>query len=89
MDLYARPEDSPQPGIDTPVALGQDVGRARFAEKPFERPESEQAKLACAVFASWNGTQAYSARLVVKYTFAPVESEASNASLVLTSGVQQ
>jgi uncharacterized membrane protein len=89
MDLYARPEDSPQPATESPVALGQDVGRARFADKPFERPESEQTKLACAVFASWNGTQAYTARLVVKYAFTPIESEASNASLILTSGVRQ
>ena len=89
MDLYARPDDSPKATTESPVALGQDVGRARFADKPFERPESEQAKLACAVFASWNGTQAYTARLVVKYTFTPIESEASNASLILTSGVRQ
>jgi len=88
IDLYARPEDSPPSGTESPVAPGQDVGHARFAEKPFERSESGQTKLACAVFASWNGTQGYTARLVVKYTFAPIESEALNAPLILTSGVR-
>jgi len=88
MDLYARPEASP-PAIESPVAPGQDVGRARFADKPFERPDSEQTKLACAVFASWNGAQAYAARLVVKYSIAPIENEVSNAPLILTSGVRQ
>jgi hypothetical protein len=88
-DLYARPEDSPRPWTESQVAPGQDIGRARFADKPFERPESEQTKLACAAFASWNGEQAYTGRLVVKYGVAPIESEPTNASLVLTSGAQQ
>jgi hypothetical protein len=89
MDLYAGPEDSPQAGAESKVAPGQDIGGARFADKPFERPESGQTKLACTVFASWNGGQAYTARLAVKYAIAPIENEASNASLVLTSGVRQ
>jgi hypothetical protein len=88
IDLYARPDDAPQSGTESPVAPGQDVGHARFADKPFERPESEQTKLACAVFTSWNGTRAYTARLVAKYSFAPIESETSSASLILTSGVR-
>jgi uncharacterized membrane protein len=88
-DLYARPEDSPQPWTESRVALGQDVGRARFADKAFERPDSEQTKLACAVFSSWNGAQAYTARVVVKYVFAPIENEASNTPTMLTSRVPQ
>jgi hypothetical protein len=88
-DLYARPEDSPQPWTESRVVLGQDVGRARFADRPFERPESEQTKLACTAFTSWNGAQAYMARLVVKYVLAPIENEPSTTSLVMTSGVRQ
>ncbi len=88
-DLYARPEDSVQPWTESQVVLGQDVGRARFADKPFERPESEQTKLACTAFSSWNAAQAYTARLVVKYVVAPIENEAATTSLVLTSGVQR
>ncbi|HEX9474021.1 MAG TPA: hypothetical protein VF931_07515 [Steroidobacteraceae bacterium] len=88
-DLYARPEDSQQPWTDSRVALGQDVGRARFPDKPFERPESEQTKLSCTTFSSWNGAQAYTARLVVKYVVAPIENASTNPSLVLTTGLQQ
>jgi len=89
MDLYARPEDSPQPWTGSRVAPGQDVGRARFADKVFERAESDQAKQVCTTFASWNGEQGYSARLVVKYVIAPAASEVSNAPLVPISGVAQ
>ena len=88
-DLYARPEESQQPWIESRVALGQDVGGARFADKAFERPDSEQTKLACVVFSSWNGAQAYTARLVAKYVFVPIESEAANTSTMLTSRVPQ
>jgi hypothetical protein len=80
--LYARPEDSPQTWIDSRVAPGQDVGHARFAEKPFERAESDQTKQVCTGFSSWDSEQAYSARLVVKYVTAPAAGEVPNASLV-------
>jgi hypothetical protein len=88
-DLYARAEDSQQPWTESGVAPRQDIGRARFADKPFERPESEQLKLACTTFSSWNSAQTYTARLVVKYVEAPIESKSTTTSLVLTSGVQE
>ena len=81
MDLYARPEDSTQPWSESRVAAGQDIGRARFADKVFERAESDQTKQVCTGFASWDGDKRYSARLVVKYLIAPAASEASNAQL--------
>jgi hypothetical protein len=86
MDLYARSEDSTQPWSESRAAAGQDIGRARFAEKVFERPESEQTKQVCTGFSSWDGEKRYSARLVVKYVIAAAAAaaagEASNAQLV-------
>jgi hypothetical protein len=87
MDLYARPEDSPQPWSESRVAPGQDVGRARFADKAFERAESDQTKQVCTGFSSWDGEHGYSARLLVKYVIVPAASEVSNALLVPTSAV--
>jgi hypothetical protein len=87
--LYARPEDSPQPWTESQVAPGQDVGRARFADKPFERADSDQTKQVCTSFSSWDGEQAYSARLVVNYALAPAANKVSNALLVPVSEVRQ
>jgi hypothetical protein len=89
MDLFARPEDSPQPWSDSRIAPGQDVGRARFADKAFERAESDQTKQVCTGFSSWDGEHGYSARLVVKYVIVPAASEVANALPVAISGVAQ
>ncbi len=75
--LYARPENSPQPWAESRVAPGEGLGRARFAEKTFERSESQQTKQVCTGFSAWDGEQAYSARLVV--TYSTVAREVSNA----------
>ena len=75
MDLYARPENSSQPWTESRVSPGQPVGRARFADKTFERAESDQTKQVCTGFSSWDGEQGYSARLVVKFVAAAVASE--------------
>jgi hypothetical protein len=77
--LYARPEGSQQPWAESRVAPGQDVGRARFADKSFERSESDQTKQVCTSFSAWDGEQAYSARLVVTYDASPAAREVSNA----------
>ena len=77
MALYARPEESPRSWSDSRVAPGQDVGQARFSDKPFERPESDQSRQVCAGFSDWDGQQAYSARLVVKYGPGPAPREAA------------
>jgi hypothetical protein len=87
MVLYARPEDSPQPWTESRVSPGQAVGRARFADKAFERAESDQTKQVCTGFSSWDGEQGYSARLVVKYVIAPAASEVANVLPI--SGVTQ
>lgn len=87
--LFARPEDSTQPWSESRVAAGQDIGRARFADKPFERVESDQTKQVCTGFSSWDVEQAYSARLLVRYVLAPAPSDVSKASLVPVSGVGQ
>jgi hypothetical protein len=77
--LYARPENSLQPWAESRVAPGQEIGRARFAEKTFERSESQQTKQVCIGFAAWDGEQAYSARVVVTYATSAVAREVSNA----------
>jgi hypothetical protein len=87
MTLFARPEDSLNPWTESRVP-GQDLGRARFADKTFERAESDQTKQVCTDFSSWDGERGYSARLVVKYVMAPAPSEASNAQLVPTGMTQ-
>jgi hypothetical protein len=89
MVLYARAEDSPQPWSESRVDPGHAVGRARFADKAFERAESDQTKQVCTGFSSWDGEHGYSARLVVKYLVAPAASAVSNAVLVPNSGVAQ
>ena len=89
MVLYARPEDSLQPWAESRVAPGQDVGRARFADKTSERAESDQTKQVCTGFSSWDSEHGHTARLVVKYIIVPAVSEASNASLAPISGVAQ
>ena len=76
--LYAKPEDSAQPWTESRVAAGQDLGRARFADKPFERAESDRTKQACTGFSAWDAEHAYSARLVVKYASPPVVREVSH-----------
>ena len=77
--LYARPENSSQPWAESRVAPGQDIGRARFAEKTFERSDSQQTKQVCTGFSAWDAEQSYSARLVVTYGASTVAREVSNA----------
>ncbi len=87
--LYARPEDSPRPWSESRVAPGQDVGRARFADKPFERAETDQSKQVCTGFYSWDGEHAYSARLVAQYVLTAAVTEVPSALLVPVSGAGQ
>jgi len=79
MVLYARPDDSSRPWAESRVAPGQDLGRARFSDKPFERAESEQTKQVCTGFSAWDAERAYSARLAVKYAAPPALREISQA----------
>jgi hypothetical protein len=85
--LYARPEESHQPWSESRVAPGQEVGHARFAEKTFERTESDQTKQVCAGFSAWDGEQAYSARLVVAFVPSPAQHEVSQAAVVPISDI--
>jgi hypothetical protein len=79
--LYARPDDSTLPWSDSRVAPGQDIGRAHFADRAVERPESDQTKQVCAGFAAWDSDRAYSARLVVRFGAAPASvPEVTNAA---------
>ncbi len=80
--LYARPEDSAQPWSESRVVAGQETGRVRFADKVFERAESEETKQICTGFSSWDDEHGYTARLVVNYVIAPAASEVSSALLV-------
>ena len=85
--LYARPEESHQPWSESRVAPGQEVGHARFAEKTFERIESDQTKQVCTGFSAWDGEQAYSARLVVAFVPSPAAHEVSQAAVVPISDI--
>jgi hypothetical protein len=85
--LYARPEESRQPWTESRIAPGQSVGHARFADKPFERAESDQTKQVCAGFSAWDGEQSYVARLVVTFVASPAVHEVSQASVVPISDV--
>ena len=85
--LYARAEESPQPWTESRVAPGQDVGRARFTDKTFERAESDRTKQVCTGFSAWDGEHAYSARLVVTFVASPAVREVSQAAVVPASDV--
>ncbi|HUD27044.1 MAG TPA: hypothetical protein VMQ45_15255 [Burkholderiaceae bacterium] len=94
--LYAHPDDATQAWTDSRVEPGQDLGRARFADKPFERAESDQTKQVCASFATWDGERTYSARLVVKYApllaaheIAPTAQQAAPAAPQTAPATQQ
>lgn len=66
--LYTRLEDAQQSWADARVQPGQDAGQARFAEKHFERPDSDGTKQVCEGFVNWNSEKARLARIQVKYT---------------------
>jgi hypothetical protein len=85
--LYAHPEDSAQAWADSKVAPGQDLGKARFADKPFERAESDRTKQICTGFSAWDGEHAYSARLVVRYSASPTPAPAPPAAEVTSTAV--
>jgi len=72
-------EDSPQPWRKSSHPR-QDVGRARFRDKAFERAESDQTKQVCTGLFSWDGEHGYSARLVVKYVIAPAAARSRTRS---------
>jgi len=81
VDLYVRPENSSQPWAESRIAPGQAIGPVRFADQPFERAESEQTKLVCMAFSTWDAAQAYSVRLVVKYAYSPALRDVAHAAL--------
>jgi len=85
--LYARTEESQQSWTESRAAPGQDLGRARFADKTFERAESDRTKQVCTGFSAWDGEHAYSARLVVTFVAPPATPEASQAAVVPVSDV--
>jgi len=85
--LYARPEGSSQSWADRRVTPGQDAGHARFADKSFEKADSEQAKLVCTDFSVWDGEQAVSARLDVTYEAAPAGREIAHAAVAPVTNV--
>jgi hypothetical protein len=85
--LYARPESSQRPWAESRVAPGQDIGGARFADKTFERGESEQTKQVCTLFSTWDGEQAFSARLVVTYGASSAAPEVDSPAAVATTAV--
>jgi hypothetical protein len=87
--LYARLDESHQAWNESRVAPGEDVGRARFLDKPFERAQDDQTREVCARFASWDSERAYTARLVVVHVLPAPSAEFSRVSLVPTAGAAQ
>jgi hypothetical protein len=83
--LYARPDDSTQPWADSRATPGQDIGRARFADKPVERAESDETKQLCTGFSAWDSEHAISARMVLTYVSSPPQREVANAAVVPAS----
>jgi len=79
--VYARPEGSSQPWAERRVAPGQDLGHARFVDKSFEKPESDQTKLVCTDLLVWDGEQAVSARIDINYEVAPAGREIAHAAV--------
>ncbi|HEX7156688.1 MAG TPA: hypothetical protein VF229_05700 [Burkholderiaceae bacterium] len=87
--LYARPDNSTQPWADSRATPGQEIGRARFAEKPFERVESDQTKQICTGFSAWDSDQPTIARVALTYLAAPQAREVAHAVVVPTSALGQ
>lgn len=85
--FYARPEGSSQPWAERRVVPGQEVGHARFADKSFERLESDQTKLVCTDFSAWDGEKAVSARLDVAYEAATAGREIAHAAVAPVTNV--
>jgi type II secretory pathway pseudopilin PulG len=79
--VFARPEGSSQPWPERRVAPGQDLGHVRFADKFFERTESDQTKLVCTGVWVWDSDQPVSARLDVNYDVAPGGREIAHATV--------
>jgi len=67
VELYARADDSQQPWPETRLMAGQVSAAGRFAENPFERPDSESARLVCQSFAHWNSEKGRAVRILVRY----------------------
>lgn len=64
---FVRPEDPAAGADELAAAPAQDAGRARFAEKTFEHPESDRSRRVCTVFSSWDSDHALTARMRVGF----------------------
>jgi hypothetical protein len=86
--LYATSADARPPAPGERVQAGQDLGRARFVERPGERVEADGTRLVCAPFADWDAEHEYRVRVAVTYTPGTRPEASSNASLLTSTRAQ-
>jgi hypothetical protein len=65
---FLRDETNGDAWTERRVAMGEDAGSARFAEKPYERSDAAGERHLCVGFWSWHAQHTLHARLVVDYT---------------------
>jgi hypothetical protein len=65
---FLREETNSDAWTERRVAMGEDAGSARFAEKPYERSDAAGERHLCVGFWSWHAQHTLHARLVVDYT---------------------
>jgi hypothetical protein len=87
--LYARPDGDPRPWTAATAVPGQDIGKARFSEKTFERTDGEDQRQVCANFRTWDPERAYSARMQVKFALPYRPPQTVQAALAAAPGTQK
>jgi hypothetical protein len=68
VELYARAAGSDTPWSNARVMPGQELGKARFAEKPTEVTDGSTTKQVCEGFVQWSTEHAHVARMLVRYS---------------------
>jgi hypothetical protein len=84
--LYARPEGDPRPWVEAAATPGQDIGKARFAEKAVERADTDTLRQVCTNFSAWDGQRSYAARMMVRFSDRRAAPPASQAALAEVPG---
>jgi hypothetical protein len=68
VELYARAAGTDMPWSNARVMPGQELGQARFAEKPTEVADGSTTKQVCEGFVQWSTEHGHVARMLVRYT---------------------
>jgi hypothetical protein len=67
VQLFTRPDDAQQSWGESRVEAGQDAGKAKFVDAPFERAHTDASKEVCFNFVHWGAEKGRMARIVVRY----------------------